>query len=601
MFGFKKRKWRKFRNLETAIKMAQQRGADVKWGEKLNGTQFDAILVAPYSNAKYLVAIKCVNSATPVTRQEALEFAGITQSARINLAILVSLSGFDEDCRSLTQECGIRLLTSDTVKATPANILTRAFDLVLHFYDFHFHLQQKNRRLAIPEEPGVLKMFSEDLRIQGPTIDTNLKGLLDTASSDVGPRATGKPERFYVPFSEGTVVIHPNTGQPTVVTGFSFSYWLMSQSDLARTDALGSDPFLNETSVREELIKRNPAADPAQIETGFPTLLQVGEYYYNPRLQFSYICERRKKKDCFVVLLESYQAGHLVQARMVLARDQSKQFVEVTEKAELERLSKLYEKFTISDKNLEERFVFFVKHVIEGECIDDLELNADQEKAQKADYFFDNRKYIMELKSLKTDTFEKIGKILEPYTHRANWPIIFGAVDIQQILKNLPDGKKINDEIVEALTDSIEGVVESANRQIRTTKGSFNLPDSKGILVILNDVIATLTPELVHYRIRKCLRKKYSNGELRFPHVQTLVVITTIHYTEVKPELKAMPIMIIPREDTDSDSIRPFVDTLIRSWSEFEKRPLIKDEGELVKRGFRTFDEQKGKKRQINL
>ena len=62
-----------------------------------------------------------------------------------------------------------------------------------------------------------------------------------------------------------------------------------------------------------------------------------------------------------------------------------------------------------------------------------------------------------------------------------------------------------------------------------------------------------------------------------------------------------MPIMIIPREGADSDSIHPFVDTLIRSWSEFEKRPLIKDEGELVKRGFRTFDEQKGKKQRIIL
>lgn len=281
---------------------------------------------------------------------------------------------------------------------------------------------------------------------------------------------------------------------------------------------------------------------------------------------------------------------------MVLARDQSKQFVEVTEEAELERLSKLYEKFTISDKNLEERFVFFVKNVIEAECIDDLALSAVQEKAQKADYFFDDRKYIMELKSLKTDTFEKIGKILEPYTRRSNWPIIFGAVDLQEVLKHLPDGKKINAEIVEAVTDSIEGVVESANRQIRTTKESFNLPNSKGILVLLNDIVATLTPELVHYRISKCLRKKYADGELRFPHVQIVIVITTIHYTEVKPQLRAMPIMIIPRENADSDAVWPFVDSLIRSWSEFEKRPLIKDDyGELVRRGFRTFKERKGR------
>ncbi|MDQ3667899.1 MAG: hypothetical protein M3410_15275 [Acidobacteriota bacterium] len=301
------------------------------------------------------------------------------------------------------------------------------------------------------------------------------------------------------------------------------------------------------------------------------------------------------------MLLESYQGGHLIQARMVLTRDQSNQFVEVTEKRELERLAKLYEKFTISDKNLEQRFIFFVKNVIEAECIDDLELTLEQQKAQKADYFFDNRKYIMELKSLKTDTLDKVGKVLKPYTRRSNWPIVFGAIDIQQVLKHLPDGEKINAEIVEAVTDSIEGVVESANRQIRTTKESFKLTDSNGILVILNDVVETLTPELLHYRINKCLKKRYASRELRFPHVQVVVVITTTHYTQVEPELKAMPILIIPRQPAETDTVRQFVDSLITRWSKFERRPLIKFDGEHGLNGFRTFDKQKGKKQQRGL
>jgi len=597
MFGSKNRKWRKFRNLATAIKLAEQRGATIRWCKKVNGTYFDATLIAPYTNAKYLIAIELVDSAKRVTREEALEFSRKAESAGVNLAILVSSSGFDEDCSDLTLECGVRLLTSDVIDAMSPDVLTRALDLVLHFFGFHFHLQQQSRLIGIPEEPGVLKLFAEDLKIQGPNIDTNMKGLLDVASAKVGPIATGKQQVFNVPFPEGTVMIHPNTGQKTIVTAFSLTYWVMPQIDLASTEGLGSDPFLNDVSIREELAKRNPIADPSQIETGFPTLLKVGKYYYNPQLQFSYICERRKKNKCLVVLLESYQGGHLIQARMVLAREQSKQFVEVTERAELERLSKLYEKFTISDKNLEERFVFFVRNVIEAECIDDLELSTDQQKGKKADYLFENRKHIMELKSLQSDSFDKVDKVLEPYTRRANWPIIFGAVDLQEVLKGLPDGKKINAEIVEAVTDSIEGVIESANRQIRTTQETFNLHDSSGILVILNDVVETLTPELVHYRINKCLKKIYSNGTPRFPKVEVVVVITTVHYTQVNAQLMAMPIMIIPRESANSDRARSFADSLIRRWSEFEKRPLINDNGDLLLRQFRAFKDQKGRKR----
>ncbi|MDQ3667898.1 MAG: hypothetical protein M3410_15270 [Acidobacteriota bacterium] len=267
----------KFQNLATAIKMAEQRGATVWWGHKVNGSYFDATLVAPYSNARYLIAINCVASGELVTREEALQFSYKAERAGVNLAILVSLSGFHEDCRSLTQERGVRLLTSDVVNTTSADVLTRAFNLVLHFYGFHFHLQEKNRLLAIPEEPGVLKMFSEELKIQGPEIETNLRGLLDRVSGEVGSMATGKPQVFHIPFPKGTVAVHPNTGQKTSVTGFSLTYWLTSESDLASTEGLGSDPFLNDVSIRGELAKRNAAADPAQIETRLPHALTGGQ------------------------------------------------------------------------------------------------------------------------------------------------------------------------------------------------------------------------------------------------------------------------------------------------------------------------------------
>lgn len=88
--------------MAAAIKLAEQRGAKIGWSKKVNGSYFDATLVAPYSNAKYLIAISLVDSAKPVTREEALEFAQRAESAGVNFAILASSSGFDEECAKLT-------------------------------------------------------------------------------------------------------------------------------------------------------------------------------------------------------------------------------------------------------------------------------------------------------------------------------------------------------------------------------------------------------------------------------------------------------------------------------------------------------------------
>lgn len=524
----------------------------------------------------------------PIDRVQALEFATKAQTCNVNLAILVSSRGFQDDCKNLTHETGIRLLSGEAIEASSEEILTKIFDLVLNLYDFRFHLNPPNRLLAIPDEPGVLQLFMEDLKIKGPGIDTTMKGIVDKASGDVGPLATGKQQEFHLLFPMNTQIIHPNTGQKTRVTGFSFMYWLMSTCDVGPNVRLGASPYFEDAFIEEELAKRNPTADPTLVEKGFDTVLRKSKYYYNPRLRFSYFCERTKKDLCHMVLVESYQGGHLLQARAILKKSLARQFVEITIPDELERLGKLYERFTISDKNLEVRFTYFVKSLEGAECIDELPLSDQQRRKQKADFFFNQRDFICELKSLKTDTFDKVEKILAPYMQTPEWPVIFGSVDLQQVLERFPNKEAINAKIVESVTDSIEGVIESANRQIRTTKETFALPASEGILVILNDVVEGLTPELINYRIIKSLTKTL-NGEPRFPHVSMVMVISTIHQADVRPNLKASPILTIPGTSGDPTKVKKFIDSLLPKWARFDGRSLIRADAErFVRQPFKT-------------
>lgn len=473
---------------------------------------------------------------------------------------------------------GIGLVPYDVVPNLTSEFWVEIFKPAVLFYGFKFRSEQLRQDISIPEEPALLAYMMKEMRIVSDEIDTTPEKLVEGNDRDCAPLATSVPQTFSLQLPERTVLIHPNTLTRTPVTTFSFEYRLVPASQFANKKGLGEDHYLLGDTLQEGLAKKNPDVDPHQIEIGFPTKLRFGKYYYNPKLQFSYYCESAKKgKDSArLVLLESYQGGHLLQARLEVGTTSASQFVEITNPEELSRLAKLYDRFTISDKNLEGRFTTFVRTLEGAECIDDLKLTFEQQKAKKADYFFDGRKIISEFKSLQTDTSEKIAAILEPYRNSPVWPMLYGEQELPTLLSFLPNGREINAQIVLAVTDSIEGIIESANRQIRATKESFALPDSGGLLVIFNEAVDVLSPDVVAYRIGKTLRKKTQQDEVRFPHVTLVLLINTGHYTQLTSDVKAMPILVMPTGLPDPNGVETFARSLLPKWSTFDGQPLLK-------------------------
>jgi hypothetical protein len=265
--------------------------------------------------------------------------------------------------------------------------------------------------------------------------------------------------------------------------------------------------------------------------------------------------------------------------------------VEVTERPEIDRLSKLYDTYSVSDKNLEGRFKVFLRGLKGTESIDDFDLTQEQRRANKADYFFAGRTVIGELKALYEDTASKIEAVIAPYRKTPEWPVFFGQLDLKKILRHLPDGDEIWARVVGAITRSIEAVVEKANRQIRATKDTFGLPEAGGLLIILNDAVDVLSPDLVVYRVRQALNKRTPEGELRFPHVSAVLVMGGAHYTQMNPVLKGLPVLFIPNVVLEAQ-VEEFVRGLNEKWAAFEGKPLIQIESEeLPKLHYRRFSD----------
>ncbi len=226
--------------------------------------------------------------------------------------------------------------------------------------------------------------------------------------------------------------------------------------------------------------------------------------------------------------------------------------------------------------NLEETFIDFAKKLPRAEFIDELKLNKEQREAEKADFFFNDREIVCELKSLRTDQSGKVDKILRPHQERPEWPIFYGGWEIHKVLRHLPDGLQINKQIYDGVTSAIKELVRKANRQIRTTKQVFELPSAGGVLVILNEYVDILSPDVIAQKVYELYNKRTSTGELQFPEINFTWIINVSHYAQLTPDLQGLPSLVLPNSVPDPANVSDFVDSLQPQWAAYNGVPMFR-------------------------
>lgn len=585
-------KWQKFGKVAAAIRRAERGGASVKWNTRLAGNRFDAALHSRHGDREYLIVIDCVDHVAPVTAATVRSFAVKAEAAGAHMGIMASASEYLEEAIDLTGDHGVFLLDWKTISRYSEEELADSFKPARLASDFRFRLDGSGEELAIPEDPPVLRFLMREIRVEGPGVVTTPERLAHESYGEVWHGATGKPRRHEILLPRGTVMVHPNTKTRTPVRAFSFAYRLIPKAEVIDPEAYRTDSYGIEASLVEELAKRNPSADPSKIETGFDTVLRPGGYYYSPSLKFSYYCEEVRDGEARLVMVESHQNGELLQGRATLPSASPNQFVEITERGEVDRLAGLYETFRVSEKNPEGRFKVFLRDLGGAESIDDLPLTPEQRRAGKATYFFAGRAVIGEFMALHDHMIAKMGAALARYRGTPEWPHLSGEQELEKILRYLPARDKIRARILASVTRPIEAAVQRADSRIRSTKEVFGLPEAGGLLIILNDAADTLSPDLIAYRVGRAIRKRTPEGGPKFPHVSAVAIIGTAHYTWTSTGLGGVPTRIISNVVPAAAPVAEFIQELNRKWAEFdlELPTFFKTEG-LPKFNFRKLGE----------
>ncbi len=225
--------------------------------------------------------------------------------------------------------------------------------------------------------------------------------------------------------------------------------------------------------------------------------------------------------------------------------------------------------------SLKIRFEDFVQTLEDFESVDQLMLTQHSAKS-RADYFLNGRGFILEQKSIEKppgfnlqDFVQKVVKennpapcrIIKPYTRG----MLYTNTSYRLAERHFTKGLKAS--------------LHRANKQIRETKEIFSLPEAKGIVVLLNDSIADLSPELIAMTVAKSLEKKQKE-EFEYSDIGAVIVISETHVINNPTIKNAYPLQTIANSNVENIAeFQKFGSDLVEAWSKFNSWDHSKIDG----------------------
>lgn len=226
---------------------------------------------------------------------------------------------------------------------------------------------------------------------------------------------------------------------------------------------------------------------------------------------------------------------------------------------------------TIAEE-LAKRFAAFCDAVPGSERIDNIELTEDQKrsKLKRADFFFERRTILCELKSLETDTTDKLVPILRD----AGVPLAAGTFELTALIKHRPDYDELYRACMNALTTSVEDGLAQANRQIRETKQLFDIDEADGLVIFLHGRVEVLNPDVIMRRVFERLAKRKDDGSGPYHESVTAVVLMSeIHKLKLTDGRMLSVAIPVPHAAVpEKFDVMKFSNVLADSWADWNGR-----------------------------
>lgn len=346
-------KWKMFEKLVAAIHRVEQKGAEVKWNDKINGRQFDVTVRFKGGIYNYLTVVECREKEKPLKVAEVDEFVTKSSDAKANKAIMVSSSGFQKGCFDVAEKHGVELFTVQEVRDLPDDLLESSFlTPALNIHSFSLDCGDEN--IDLPERRNILPFLIKDTLIEYGSQRFSIERIIDDLYFQLAGSATREIKSFRLELPAGSMVELPDIKSGNTLETIRLSIRAVSfkyQLTIARYYAgEGLDPHIAHTryEFRNAVSGESTVYRPRELEVGFDTAFKPGIFYVDVHTEFYYFCHRVEGDLITLTMLEGYQHGRHLQVTFSVLRENAKSYVEVTDKVEVERLKAMLR--TLRDK-----------------------------------------------------------------------------------------------------------------------------------------------------------------------------------------------------------------------------------------------------------
>lgn len=246
--------------------------------------------------------------------------------------------------------------------------------------------------------------------------------------------------------------------------------------------------------------------------------------------------------------------------------------------------------------SLERRFLDLLGALPGAESIDAEGVLPVGYPGKRADFALFGRSLIVEVKSLQADPSHRVQTIVDEYRDRPGFPLFYGQLPLAQVVAHMPSAwrEEVRRRVALGVTKAIAKALAQANRQIRESKIALNVQDAGGLLVLLNDAVPILSPNLLVYSIQKQLKMRRPDESYRLSTLDWVMAISKSHELQAEDGTWAHPILLLQGPPTaTSMRVAAFADYIREQWAHVEGARQIESKGtEALLEGYRVAKHQ---------